>query len=400
MLALAVGHEIWEALSFFLGMTWEVLWALILGFALSAVVQSVVSKRELRRLLPDDSARSIAVATGLGAASSSCSYASVALARSLFRKGANFTAAMVFEIASTNLVIELGIIIALVLGWEFVVGEFAGGLVMIVLIVVLFRALLTPRLVEEARREAERGRLGSMEGHAEMDMSVENDRPLWRRLRSPEGFTATANYFVMDWVAVARDVFGGLLIAGILAAWVPDSFWQGFLLENHDTLAKFWGPVVGPAVAILSFVCSIGNVPLAAVLWNGGISFGGVLSFIFADLIILPILNIYRRYYGRRTALFLLGTFYVTMVLAGLGIEFLFEGLGIERHARNAKVVMASVTWNYTTVLNIPFLLLAAVLLWRYFRRGGGLEMLREMNVPLGDEHHAHHAHGAHAHHH
>jgi uncharacterized protein len=400
MLALAVGHEIWQALSFFLGMTWEVLWALILGFALSAVVQSVVSKRELRRLLPDDSPRSIALATGLGAASSSCSYASVALARSLFRKGADFTAAMVFEIASTNLVIELGIIIALVLGWEFVVGEFAGGLVMIVLIVVLFRALLTPRLVEEARREAERGRLGSMEGHAEMDMSVENHRPLWARLRSSEGFTATANYFVMDWVAVARDVFGGLLIAGILAAWVPDSFWQGFFLENHHTLAKFWGPVVGPAVAILSFVCSIGNVPLAAVLWNGGISFGGVLSFIFADLIILPILNIYRRYYGRRTALFLLGTFYVTMVLAGLGIEFLFAGLGIERHARNAKVVMASVTWNYTTVLNIPFLLLAAVLLWRYFRRGGGLEMLREMNVPLSDEHRAHHAHGAHAHHH
>jgi uncharacterized protein len=400
MVAVAVGHEIWQALSFFFGMTWEVLWALILGFALSAVVQSVVSKREMRRLLPEDSPRTIAVATGLGAASSSCSYASVALARSLFRKGADFTAAMVFEIASTNLVIELGIIIALVLGWEFVLGEFAGGLLMIALLVVLFRTLLTPRLVEAARREAERGRLGSMEGHAEMDMSVENDRPLWQRVRSPEGFTATANYFVMDWAAVARDVFGGLLIAGMLAAWVPDSFWQGLFFENHHTLAKFWGPLVGPAVAILSFVCSIGNVPLAAVLWNGGISFGGVLSFIFADLIILPILNIYRRYYGWRMTVFLLGTFYVTMVLAGLAVEFLFEGVGIERQARNAKVVMASVTWNYTTVLNIPFLVLAGLLLWRYFRRGGGLEMLREMNVPLSDEHHAHHAHGAHAHHH
>jgi uncharacterized membrane protein YraQ (UPF0718 family) len=400
LLGLAVGHEIWQALSFALGMTWEVLWALILGFALSAVVQSVVSKRELQRLLPDDSPRTIAVATGLGAASSSCSYASVALARSLFRRGADFTAAMGFEIASTNLVIELGIIIALVLGWEFVVGEFAGGVLMIVLLTVLFRALLTPRLLEGARQQAEKGRLGSMEGHAEMDMSVANDRPLLRRLRSPEGFTATAEYFVMDWAAVARDVFGGLLIAGMLAAWVPDSFWQGFFFESHHTFAKFWGPIVGPAVAILSFVCSIGNVPLAAVLWNGGISFGGVLSFIFADLIILPILNIYRRYYGWRMTVFLLGTFYVTMVLAGLAIEYLFEGLGIEPHARNAKVVMASVTWNYTTFLNIPFLLLAALLLWRYFRRGGGLAMLREMNVPLSDEHHAHHAHGAHAHHH
>jgi uncharacterized protein len=399
LVAVAVGHEVWRAASFALGMTWEVLWALILGFALSAVIQAVVSKRELRRLLPDDSPRTLAVATGLGAASSSCSYASVALGRSLFRKGANFTAAMALEFASTNLVIELGIIIALVLGWQFFVGEFAGGLLMIVLLAVLFRVFLTPRLVEEARSEAEKGRLGSMEGHAEMDMSVENGGSIWQRLNSPAGFTATANNFVMDWAAVARDVFGGLLVAGMLAAWVPDSFWQGFFFEDHHTFAKLWGPLVGPAVAILSFVCSIGNVPLAAVLWNGGISFGGVLSFIFADLIILPILNIYRRYYGWRMAAFLLGTFYATMVVAGLAIEFLFEGLGIERHARNAKIVMASVTWNYTTFLNILFLLLAAGLVWRYFRRGGGWEMLRTMNEPLDDEHHAHHAHGAHAHH-
>jgi uncharacterized membrane protein YraQ (UPF0718 family) len=400
LLAVDVGHEVWQALSFALGMTWEVLWALILGFTLSGIVQAVVSKRELQRLLPDDSPKTLAVATGLGAASSSCSYAAVALARSLFRKGADFTSAMAFEIASTNLVIELGIIIALVLGWEFVLGEFAGGLLMIALLAALFRAFLTPRLVEAARSEAEKGRLGSMEGHAEMDMSVENGRPIWQRLSSPAGFTSTANYFVMDWAAVARDVFGGLLIAGMLAAWVPESFWQGFFFVDHPTMAKLWGPLIGPVVAILSFVCSIGNVPLAAVLWNGGISFGGVLSFIFADLIILPILNIYRRYYGRRMALFLLGTFYATMVVAGLGIEFVFEALGITPHARNAKVEMASVTWNYTTYLNILFLVVAAALLWRYFRRGGGWEMLRAMNTPLSDEHHAHHhAHGAHAHH-
>jgi uncharacterized membrane protein YraQ (UPF0718 family) len=400
LVALAVGHEIWQALSFALGMTWEVLWALILGFALSGVVQAVVSKRELRRLLPDDSPKSLAVATGLGAASSSCSYASVALARSLFRRGADFTAAMAFEISSTNLVIELGIIIALVLGWEFVLGEFAGGLLMIVFIAVLFRLLLTQRLVDEAHSEAEKGRRGSMEGHAEMDMSVQSGGSIWQRLRSPDGLTATANYFVMDWAAVARDVFGGLLIAGMLAAWVPNSFWQGFFFVDHPTLARLWGPLIGPLVAILSFVCSIGNVPLAAVLWNGGISFGGVLSFIFADLIILPILHIYRRYYGWRMAGFLLGTFYATMVLAGLAIELLFEGLGIAPHARNAKVEMASVTWNYTTLLNIPFLLLAGALIWRYFRRGGGWAMLRLMNEPVSDEHHAHHhAHGAHAQH-
>src|SRR6184192_2303620 len=325
-------------------MTWEILWALILGFGLSAVVQAVVSKREMRRLLPDNSPKTLAVASALGAASSSCSYASVALARSLFRQGANFTAAIAFEIASTNLVIELGIIMALLLGWQFVLGEFVGGPLMIVFLAILFRIFLKRQLVDEARAEAEKGRLGSMEGHAEMDMSVEDDgRSLWRRLRSPAGFTATANYFVMDWAAVARDIFGGLLIAGALAAWVSNSFWQRFFLEHHATVAKFWGPIVGPAVAIISFVCSIGNVPLAAVLWNGGISFGGVLSFIFADLIILPIIDIYRRYYGWRMASFLVATFYATMVGAALIVEFLFQGLGITPTARNAKVEMASV---------------------------------------------------------
>src|SRR5438874_10266121 len=364
-------------------MTWQVLWALILGFALSGMVQAVVSKREMRRLLPDDSPKTILVASGLGAASSSCSYASVALARSLFRKGADFTAAMVFEIASTNLVIELGIIMALLLGWQFVLGEFVGGPLMIVFVALLFRLFLKQRLVDEARAEAEKGRLGSMEGHAEMDMSAAGAGSWWRRLRTPAGFTATANYFVMDWAAVARDVFGGLLIAGALAAWVPNSFWQRFFLEHHSTLAKFWGPLVGPAVAIVSFVCSIGNAPLAAVLWNGGISFGGVLAFIFADLIILPILDIYRRYYGWKMAGFLLATFYASMVAAVLAVAFLFQALGIERHARNAKVEMASVAWNYTTFLNIVFPSLAAALVWRYFRRGGGLAMLRMMDEPM-----------------
>jgi len=391
LVAVAVGHELWRALSFAFGMTWEVLWALILGFALSGAVQAVVSKREMRRLLPDDSPKTLAIASGLGAVSTSCSYASVALARSLFRKGADFTAAMAFQFASTNLVIELGIIMALLLGWQFVLGEFVGGPLMIVFLALLFRLVLTRPLVEEARAEADKGRLGSMEGHAEMDMSVEaGGRSLWQRLRSPEGFTATVNYFVMDWAAVGRDVFGGLLIAGALAAWIPNSFWQRFFLEHHTTLAKFWGPLVGPAVAIVSFVCSIGNVPLAAVLWNGGISFGGVLAFIFADLIILPILDIYRRYYGWRMAGFLLASFYATMVGAGLAVEFLFQTLGIERHARNAKVEMVSVSWNYTTYLNIVFLLLAATLVWRYFRRGGGWAMLKVMNEPIGEGHHAH----------
>jgi uncharacterized membrane protein YraQ (UPF0718 family) len=397
MLAVDIPHKLWQALSFSLGMTWEILWALILGFLLSAVVQALVSKREMRRLLPDDSPRTLARATALGAASSSCSYASVALARSLFVKGADFTAAMVFEIASTNLVVELGIIMALILGWRFTLGEFVGGPLMIVFVAVLFRLFLSRSLVEEARREAAKGRRGSMEGHAAMDMAIAGKGSIWRRLASPEGFTATSHVFVMEWAAILRDIVGGLLIAGALAAWVPNSWWQGLFFESHATLAKFWGPLIGPAVAVLSFVCSIGNVPLAAVLWNGGISFGGVLAFIFADLIILPILDIYRRYYGWRMAGFLLVTFYATMAAAGLVVEFVFQGAGLIPEGRHAKVEMASVSLNYTTYLNAVFLLVAALLLWRFFTTGGA-QMLRMMNEPMeapggqaqehGDHHH------------
>ena len=372
-----------DALSFAFGMFWEILWALILGFTLSGVVQAVVSKREMRRLLPDDSPRALAVATALGAASSSCSYAAVALARSLFRKGANFTASIAFEFASTNLVIELGIIMALILGWRFTLGEFVGGPLMIVFVAIVFRLFLRRGLVEEAREHAERGVLGRMEGHAEMDMSVRGQGSWWQRLRTPKGLTATANYFVMDWAAIWIDIFGGLLIAGALAAWVPESWWQTIFFESHPTVAKFWGPMIGPFVAILSFVCSIGNVPLAAVLWNGGISFGGVLAFIFADLIVLPILDIYRKYYGVKMAAFLLVSFYATMVAAGLIVEFVFDGLGLVPQDRNAKVVEASVTFNYTTILNIIFLGLAALLTWRYFRHGGGVRMLKMMDKPM-----------------
>jgi uncharacterized membrane protein YraQ (UPF0718 family) len=376
--------ELGDALSFAFGMFWEILWALILGFAISAAVQAVVSKAEMRRLLPDDSPRSLGIACGLGAATSSCSYAAVAMARSVFRRGDDFTAAMVFEFASTNLVIELGIVMAVLLGWQFTLAEFVGGPLMIVILALLFRRFLTRRLVAEAQENADRGLLGSMEGHAEMDMSVTGGT-IWERLRSPKGFTAVANYFVMDWAAIWKDIFGGLLIAGALAAWVPNSFWEAFFFEGNETFAKFWGPLVGPLVAVISFVCSIGNVPLAAVLWNGGISFGGVIAFIFADLIVLPILNIYRKYYGLRVAGFLLATFYAAMVGAALVVEFLFQAVGLVPEERNAKIVEASVTWNYTTVLNIIFLGLAAVLVLRFVRTGG-LPMLRMMDKPMVED--------------
>jgi uncharacterized protein len=372
-------------------MTWQIAWALILGFALSAVVQALVSKSVIVRLLGDDRPRTLAVATGLGAASSSCSYAAVALARSLFRKGASFTAAMAFEIASTNLVIELGVILALLMGWQFTVAEFAGGPIMIVVIAVLFRLYLREKLLREAREQADRGLAGAMEGHAAMDMSVGGSGSFRKRLFSGTGFTAVSHVFVMEWAAIIRDLVIGLLAAGAIAAWVPDSFWHAFFFAGHPLAAKIWGPLIGPVVAVISFVCSIGNVPLAVVLWQGGISFGGVIAFLFADLIIAPILNIYRKYYGPRMALFILGTFYAAMVAAGYVIEIVFGWLGLIPDRASATIPDQGVSWDYTTWLNIVFGLLAAVLLVR-FARTGGLPMLRMMGgAPAAEHGHDHH---------
>jgi uncharacterized protein len=377
-----------RALAMAFAMGWEILWPLILGFALSGAVQAVVSHRQMSRLLPDDSPRTLAVATGLGMASSSCSYAAVALARSLFRKGADFTAAMAFEIASTNLVIELGIILFVLMGWQFTLAEFIGGPLMIVLLAVLFRVLLRPRLVAAARAQAERGLAGRMEGHAAMDdMAVAGDRPVLAKLASPEGRTATSHFFFMDWASVWTDIVIGLLIAGAIAAWVPAEWFRAVFFTDHPVVSAIWGPVVGPLIAVVSFVCSVGNVPLAAVLWNGGISFGGVASFIFADLIVLPVLRIYRKYYGTRMALFLFATFYAAMVTAGWLVEAIFALVRLIPTTRDATVLDPGVEWNYTTVLNLGFLVLAAALGWRFLRTGGPT-MLRAMSgAPAGDHH-------------
>ncbi len=363
----AVGHALAVAGS----MSWEILWALILGFGLSAVVQAVVRRSTVVALLGDDRPRTLALAAGLGAASSSCSYAAVALARSLFRKGASFTAAMAFEIGSTNLVVELGIILALLMGWQFTAAEFVGGPLMIVVLAVLFRLFVRSRLIDAAREQADRGVAGSMEGHAAMDMSIKKQGSFSQRLFSAEGFTSVSHVFVMEWLAILRDLVLGLLIAGAIAAWVPEKFWQTFFLADHPGWSAIWGPLVGPIVAMLSFVCSIGNVPLAAVLWNGGISFGGVIAFIYADLLILPILNIYRKYYGTRMMLTLLGTFYAAMVAAGYLVELIFGATRLIPQQRNATIMEATISWNYTTWLNIAFLAVAAILVVRFVTTGG-----------------------------
>src|SRR6202047_2360485 len=367
----AMFKELLDALGMAFAMGWEILWPLVLGFALSAVIQAIVSHREMSQLLPDDSPRSIGIALALGAASSSCSYAAVAIARSIFRKGANFMAAMAFEMASTNLVFELSIILIVLMGWHFMAAEAIAAPIMVAILAVLFRLFLRPQLLQAAKDQAEKGIAGRMEGHAEMDMSVPAEGSLWQRITSDRGMTAISHYFVMDWAAVWMDVVGGLAIAGAIAAWVPQDFWRAFFLTDHPVLAALWGPIVGPLVAIISFVCSVGNIPLAAVLWNGGISFGGVIAFIFADLIILPILDIYRKYYGWRMAAFLLVTFYAAMAAAALIVEMAFGALELVPAVRSSRIVEASITWNYTTWLNIAFLAVAGLLVLRFLRTGG-----------------------------
>lgn len=376
-------------------MAWQIGWSLVLGFLLASVVQAVVRRETVSRLLGDDRPATLAKATGLGVASSSCSYAAVALARSLFRKGAGFTAAMVFEIASTNLVVELGIILALLLGWQFTLAEFVGGPIIIVLVALAFRIVMRDRLIKRAREQADKGLAGSMEGHAAMDMSIGGDGSVASRLFSRNGMTSVSHIYVMEWAAVIRDIVIGLLIAGAVAAWVPETFWQHLFLQDHSVLSAIWGPIIGPIIAIASFVCSIGNVPLAAVLWNDGISFGGVVSFLFADLLIVPIIVIYKKYYGWAVTARIVGVFYLTMVVAGYVVEVLFQLLHLVPAAGHAFTGDAGITWNYTTWLNIAAFLLTLALGFRFVRTGG-MQMMGMMNgePPVAEGEHAHHQHG------
>ncbi len=372
-------QAIGQALQMAFFMFWEVLWPLALGFLISAVVQSVVSKQAVARFLGKDDLRGVTFATLFGAASSSCSYAAVAVGRGLFRRGATFANAILFEFASTNLVFELGLVLLVLLGWQFVAAEFAGGLLMIGMLAVIFNYTLRARLIETARVQAEKGLEGRMEGHGAMDMAI-TDGPFLTRLFSSRALTAISHYFYMDLASLYQDLLIGFVLAGALAAWVPNSFWQSLFLSGHPAIGAVWGPIVGPIISMLSFVCSVGNIPLAAVLWNGGISFGGVISFIFADLIIIPILNIYRKYYGGRMSVYLLAVSYLAMVLAGVAIGGLFQLLGLAPAHHFIAVFQTRPEWNYTTLLNLVFLAIAAVLGWRFLRTGGPA-MLRSMDA-------------------
>jgi uncharacterized membrane protein YraQ (UPF0718 family) len=315
------------------------------------------------------------------------------------RKGGDLTAGMAFQFAATNLVLELGVLMWVLISWQFAAAEFIGGPIMIVVLVLLFRYFLSDSLKQDAIDQANQGIAGSMEGHAAMSMGKQQGT--WKqRLGSKQGWIAISHSYVMNWSMLWRDIGIGLLVAGVLGAWVPDTFWQKFFLLDHPVAAMIWGAFVGPLIAMASFTCSVGNVPLAAVLWNGGTSFGRVASFIFGDLIIPPILNIYRKYYGGKMTIFLAVTFYLSMVVAALLVEGLFQALAWVPHQRHTAIVDAAITLNYTTILNLIFGAVFVMLAVVFFKTGGP-EMMHMMEE--GGEHgqgsHGHHSVDAHAHH-
>jgi uncharacterized membrane protein YraQ (UPF0718 family) len=356
---------IWHGLRDSFLMAWEVWWALVFGFAISGVVQAWVPRERIEKALSGSGPKPVVLATGLGAASSSCSYAAIAIAKSLFEKGASATSALAFQLASTNLVWELGLVLWVLVGWQFTLAEYVGGLVMIVLMAVLLRAFVSPRLEAQAREHAQQADAGHRHHMAGEEMS-------WRaRLTSTSAWSDVAHNFRGDWQMLYKEIAVGFLLAGFVAQ-LGNGFFNDLFLESSPAFVQaVWGALIGPIIAVLSFVCSVGNVPLAAVLWSGGISFAGVMAFIFADLIVLPIVVIYRKYYGTKFALRIVALMFVTMVLAALIVNGVFSAAGLiptgPRPSRGD--IFGTIAVDYKLLLNILGAAIFATLFW-LTRRG------------------------------
>jgi uncharacterized protein len=358
-----IGEGLWNAFQ----MAWEVGWALVLGFLLSGIVQAWIPRSRMERALGGRDLRSVARATGLGAASSSCSYAAVAIAKSMFQKGASLATAMAFQFASTNLVFEIGIVMWIFLGWEFTLAEFLGGLILIPLMWAGIRLFVARRLEEEARAHAQ----AAQTGH-EHHMAGSEGRSWRQRLTSLQAWSDVAHNFRGDWQMLWKEITAGFVIAGFVALLPMDFFNALFLTDESGWLKTLENVIVGPLVAVLSFVCSVGNVPLAAVLWSGGISFAGVIAFIYADLIVIPILLIYRKYYGTKVAVLISSIMFGAIVLAALLVQGIFDVAGLIPETRPdvESITERGIEWNYTTFLNIIFFGIAAALIGLTLRRG------------------------------
>jgi hypothetical protein len=346
-------------------MAWEVWWALVLGFAISAIVQAWVPRERIANALGGSGFRAVGLATGLGAASSSCSYAAIAIAKSLFQKGASAASALAFQFASTNLVFELGIVIWVLIGWQFTLAEFVGGLILIAVMTVLLRLFVSRRLEEQARRHAQQADSGHQHHSAGATLTLR------QRLRSAQAWSDVAHNFRNDWAMVWKEIVIGFLLAGFIGQ-LHDSFFNALFITHAPAGARLIeNALVGPLIAVASFVCSVGNVPLAAVLWSGGIGFAGVIAFIFADLIVLPVIQIYRKYYGNAYALRIVALMFVTIVVAALIVDGLFSGAGLIPRVRPTRGdIFSPITLDYRLFTNILGLAIFAMLIGLTLRRG------------------------------
>jgi uncharacterized membrane protein YraQ (UPF0718 family)/YHS domain-containing protein len=372
-------------------MAYEVWWALVVGFAVSAIVQAWVPREAIERRLSGEGVRPAIWATGLGAASSSCSYAAIAIAKSLFGKGASIRSALAFQFASTNLVWELGLVLWILLGWQFTLAEFAGGLILIAIMWAATRLFIPKPNEEAARRHAQTADTGHQHHMAG------SEKLSWRaRLTSPTAWSDVAHNFRGDWQMLYREIITGFLLAGFIGLIHPSVFNTLFLHGSPDWIRIPENALIGPIIAVLSFVCSIGNIPLAAVLWSGGISFAGVMAFIFADLIVLPIIAIYRKYYGPGFALRMTALMFTTMVAAALIVDALFSSAGlIPRTRPTAAGIFTSIQLDYKLILNALAVVIFAALLALTIRRGAkdpvcGMTVDRAKALQLEDEHGTH----------
>ncbi len=370
---MAVLEKIWEGLEQSFLMAYEVWWALVIGFAISGIVQAWVPRARIEGALAGTGIGPIAKATGLGAASSSCSYAAIAIARSLFAKGASAITALSFQFASTNLVWELGLVLWVLIGWQFTLAEFVGGFILIALMAVLLRRFVSPRLEEEARAHAQgaAGEGGHDHGGHDHGAAPEDPLPFREAVRSADSWREVAANFRMDWSMLWKEIALGFLLAGFIGLLGDDFFNVLFITDAPPLLRTLENVVVGPLIAVLSFVCSVGNVPLAAVLWSGGIGFGGVVAFLFADLIVLPIVLAYRKYYGTRFALRITALMLVTIIVAALIVDGLFGLVGlVPTGPRPSRTdVFGSVGLDYKLVLNVIATAIFLTLFW-ISRRG------------------------------
>jgi uncharacterized membrane protein YraQ (UPF0718 family) len=380
------------ALMMALGMFWKVAWSLVFGFFVSAALQAFVSKNRMQQALGRDGIKEIALATVLGASSSSCSYASASISRTLFKKGAALVPSLAFLFASTNLVVELGIVLYLLMGWQFTLGEWLGGVVLIAIMTVLVRATYPKALIEAARHHPEAA--GS---HDHGDVTLPGDT-FWQKLVHPNGRILVAQNFAMDFKMLWRDLALGFVIAGALSVVVPDGVWQTLFVTNAPAWVQVpANAMLGPLVAVISFVCSIGNVPMAAVLWGSGVSFGGVLAFLYADLIVLPLVDVYRRYYGWKMAAYIAIVFYTTMVAAGIVMDLAFHALGwIPQPNPDLRAEVTTYAFDYTFWLNLVFGALAVYLFWVARRN----KLIAAPRACCGSAAKATPAHHHHAHHH